>query len=336
MVPALLYLYIVVIDPYDNLPLSPNITRFQVSGTNRSFKPSVARRPQYDSIVVGSSSSMLLHPARLSDAFNAHFANLAMPAASPYEQLRLLKLFHDKHPAPRNILIGLDDFWCETRTLPKQLGANVGQPTYDWLYDDDRWNDWPGLNSQVLKYTQRQLKAMLDPDQEPAARDGYYNFTAANYGSYDLNRARTKIYGQPQPVPRPQSFNTEATQSAGGQERLFPEVERLGESLAALPPETVKLVLLPPYHWYRQFQWGMESRQRLAACKHRIASLGECLDNYQVLDFMRLSPITVEDSHYWDGEHYNNEIAKSLEMMITDAVLRGRTRGDYYSYLWPS
>ncbi len=332
MFPALLYLYIVVVDPYDNLPMSPNWIRFQVSGTNRSFKPSLARRPQYDSAVIGSSSTMLLHPGRLGKTFKANLATLAMPAASPYEQIRLLELFHRHHPAPRFILVGLDDFWCEVNSVPKQLGANVGQPMRDWLYDDNQWNNWPPLNSQVLKYTQRQLKALMNPDQDPAAYDGYYNFTVENYGSYDLNRARTKIYGQPKPVPRPQSFKTVNPDSAGRRERLFPDVERLSDSLASLPLETVKMVVLPPYHWYRQFQKGEESLERLADCKRRIGALAERLDNFHVLDFMRLSPITLEDSHYWDGEHYNNKIARSLELMITDAVLHGRTKDDYYHY----
>ena len=332
---ALSYLFIIIIDPFDNLLLSPDLKRVQVKGIDRDFKPSLARRPQYDSVVIGSSSSMLLHPGRLSKAFGARFTTLAMPAASPYEQDRLLALFHRHHPAPRYVIMGVDRFWCELKSVPKQIGYTVGQPMRDWLYDENRWNNWPGLTSKMLKYTRRQVQSLLDPNPDPSARDGYYNFTVEDYGSYDLNRARNNIYGQQQPILRPKHFKLVNLDTVSGQGSMFPEVERLGNRLAALPSETVKLVLFPPYHWYRLFQMGKDSQYRLAECKLRIAALGERLDNYHVLDFMRLSPISIEDSHYWDREHYNTEIAKSMEIMISDAVLRGRRLDDYYTYLWP-
>ena len=332
---GLTYLFIIVIDPFDNLPLSPDLTRVQVKGSDRDFKPTLARRPQYDSVVIGSSSTMLLHPGRLSEVFDAHFTTLSMPSASPYEQNRLLTLFQHHHPAPRYVLIGVDHFWCEQESLPKQMGFTVGQPMRDWLYDENRWNNWPGLTSKMLKYTRRQVQSLLGSDQDPAAHEGYYNFTVEDYGSYDLNRALKHIYGQQQPIPRLEDFNPEQMDFVSGQEWVFPEVERLSERLATLPLETVKLVILPPYHWYRLFQMDEESLNRLAACKHSIAALGEQLDNYHVLDFMRLSPISIEDSNYWDSQHYNIEVAKSLEIMMADAVLRQRRMDNYYTYLWP-
>ena len=334
MVLSLLYLFIIVVDPFDNLPLSPNFMRVQVKGIDRDFKPSLARRPQYDSVIIGSSSSMLLHPGHLNEAFDAHFVTLSMPAASPYEQSRLLALFHHHHPAPRYVLMGVDHFWCGKKPVPKQFGFTVGQPMRDWMYDENRWNNWPSLNSQMLKYSRRQVQSLLNPNLEPAARDGYYNFTAEGHAPYDLDRQRLHIYGQQQPIPLPEHFKPEELDSVSRQEEIFPDVERLGKHLTSLPPETVKLVVFPPYHWYRMFQMDKESLKRLAECKRRIAGLGERLDNFHALDFMRLSPITLEDSNYWDAEHYNTETAKSLEIMMSDAVLRGQRLNDYYTYLW--
>ena len=332
--PALLYLFIIVVDPFDNLPLSPDWARAQVKGIDRDFKPSLARRPQYDSVVIGSSSSMLLHPGRLGEAFDARFTTLAMPAASPYEQSRLLALFLRHHPAPRYVLMGVDHFWCGQKPVPKQFGFTVGQPMRDSMYDENNWNDWPGLNSQMLKYTRRQVKSLLDPNREPGVLDGYYNFTVENYGPYELSRARINIYGQKQPVLRPKHFKLVDLDPVSMQGLVFPEVERLGEHLVKLPSETVKLVLFPPYHWFHLFQMDKDSQARLSECKRRISALGERLDNFHVLDFMRLSPITLEDSNYWDNEHYNTEIAKSLEIMMSDAVLHGKRRDDYFAYLW--
>ena len=332
---TLIYLFIIVIDPLDNLPLSPDFTRVQVKRSDRDFKPTLARRPQYDSVVIGTSSSMLLHPWRLSEVFDAHFTTLAMPLASPYEQDRLLDLFQLHHPAPRYVLMGVDYFWCEQKSLPKQMGFTVGQPTRDWLYDENHWNNWPSLNSEMLKYSRRQVQSLLGSGRDSAAHDGYFDFTVDDYGPYDMNRALVHIYGQQQPIPRPESFTPEEMDSVSGQERKFPEVERLGELMASLPTETIKLVVFPPYHWYRLFQMNEDSLQGLTSCKHRIAELGEQLENYYVLDFMRLSPVSLKDSNYWDSQHYNTEVAKSLEAMMADAVLYGRRLDDYYTYLWP-
>ena len=333
---GLLYLFILIliIDPFDNFPLSPDWTRIQVSGSERFYKPALARRPEYNGIVLGSSSIMLLHPERLNKAFDARFATLAMPAASPYEQRRLLALYQRHHLAPRYIIMGIDHYWCEEKPLPKQMGANVGQPMLDWLYDENRWNDWPSLNSQVLKYARRQLEALMKP-REAGTHDGYYEFTTKDYGGYDLDRARQYIYGDQTPLPRPEQFEEILTDTFDEQGRAFPEIELLGKNLAGLPEETAKLVVFPPYHWYRVLKMGGEYQQRLAECKARVAKLGEQLENFYVLDFMRLSPITLEDSHYWDREHYNTGIAQALERYIADAVLKGRRQDDYFNYLWP-
>ena len=331
---GLLYLFILIIDPFDNFPLSPDWTRIQVFGSFRFYKPALARRPEYDGIVLGSSSIMLLNPARLNEAFDARFATLAMPAASPYEQRRLLALYQRHHSDPRYIIMGIDHYWCEGQPLPKQMGANVGQPMPDWLYDENRWNDWPGLNSQVLKYARRQLEALMKP-REAGAHDGYYEFTTKDYGVYDLDRARQYIYGDQTPLPRPEQFEEILTDTYDEQGGPFPEIDRLADSLASLPPGTAKLVVFPPYHWYRVLKMDSEYQHRLAECKARVAKIGEQLENFYVLDFMRLSPITLEDSHYWDHDHYNTAIAQALENYIADAVLKGRRQDDYFTYLWP-
>ncbi len=332
---SLTYLFIIIIDPFDNLPLSPNFKRVQVKRSERDFKPALARRPQYDSVVIGTSTAMLLHPERLSEVFNAHFTTLTMPLASPYEQDRLLALFQLYHPAPRYVIMGVDYFWCEQKSLPKQMGFTVGQPMRDWMYDENRWNNWPSLNSNMLKYSRRQLQKLLGSGLDSAAYDGYYDFTVDDYGPYDQNRALVHIYGQQQPIPRPGDFNPERLDAMSKQKQAYPEVDRLNKLLATLPTETVKLLVFPPYHWYRLFQMNKDTLQSLASCKHRIAELGEQLENYYVLDFMRLSSISLKDSHYWDSQHYNTEIAKSLEMMMSNAVLHGRRQDDYFTYLWP-
>src|ERR1700761_3211119 len=86
---ALVYLFIVVVDPWGMLPLSPPFPRVPVSTNARYAFPALAISPRFDAVVVGTSTSRLLPPALLDPLFHARFANLAMNAATPYEQTRL-------------------------------------------------------------------------------------------------------------------------------------------------------------------------------------------------------------------------------------------------------
>jgi hypothetical protein len=333
VIPAVLYLFIAVVDPYDNLPVSPNWARLQVTGTHRFYKPSVARRPEYDGVVIGASTSMMLHPGRLGKALDARFANLAMPAASPFEQLRLLQLFHAHHPSPRFVLLGLDRIWCDTDGTPKQIGANVGRPDPVWLYDENYWNDWPGLSPEALKHARRQARALLNADEDPAAYDGYYNFTIKSYGPYDLQRARKHIYGGLHPLPRPQDAPPLEIDPETLQGWAFPDLVRLQEALERLPVETVKLVFFTPFHWYQQAQPGTREQAEMTECKRRVAAIGAWVRNYFALDFMRRTPITLIDSNYWDGMHFTTEIAQSVEGMLANVIKGGRGDNENYTYL---
>ena len=55
----------------------------------------------------------LLDPQLLSRRLGARFVNLAMNAATPWEQLQLAGLFRSHVAVPRRIIWGLDTTWCE-------------------------------------------------------------------------------------------------------------------------------------------------------------------------------------------------------------------------------
>ncbi len=333
LIPLALYLFIVIVDPFDNLPLSPDWTRVQVTGTERYFKPSLARRPRYDSVLVGASTSMLLHTGRLNAAFGRRFTTLSMPAASPFEQMRLLKLFHKHHPDLRMAMVAIDPVWCMPSGAPKQLGANVGQRDPVWLYDENHWNDWPRLGSQELKYARRQAKAMLQRDHDPAAVDGYYNFTEQDYGAYDFQRAMRHLYNGRKPIPRPLPVPPLELDPAELASWEFPDLQKLHGILAGLPADSTKILLFTPIHWYAQAQPGTQLYAELEECKRRVAAFARDVPQLYAIDFMLRSPITLTDSNYWDGLHFKTEIADYLVQTL-EAVLRGeRTAGENFRYI---
>ncbi|MCF7970117.1 MAG: hypothetical protein K9L22_02995 [Methylococcaceae bacterium] len=308
----LIYGAILLIDPFDNLQFSFDLKRVQVSGTDRFFKPSVARRRIYDSVIIGSSTVMLIHPHRLGELMSAKFATLAMPAASPFEQLRLLKLFTQHHPKTNYVLIGLDHIWCSTDTLPKLIGFNAGNRIPDELYDENIWNNWPAFSGTTIKYTKRQWKALYDTNQDSAGHDGYYDFTA-KYSVYDLNSAQAKLYYGLNPIPE---FNAVMRKPGLALEeklsRDYPALRDLNKALKALPNETIKILVFVPFHWYEQSR----TFSQFSECKNRVLVNQKQIENLHIIDFMKYSEITLTDTNFWDPIHFTKDIAMQVEHSI--------------------
>ncbi|MDQ2802600.1 MAG: hypothetical protein M3Y41_07915, partial [Pseudomonadota bacterium] len=107
----MLYAFLVLVDPFDTLPLSPSATRWPVATNARFSFPALARSARFDSVVIGTSTSRLLRPVALDPAFDAHFANLAVNDATVFEQARLLDVFRRAHQMPRVVALGLDVRW---------------------------------------------------------------------------------------------------------------------------------------------------------------------------------------------------------------------------------
>jgi hypothetical protein len=101
-------------------------------GDQRTLRfPALARSDRFDSAVFGTSTSRLLRPVVLNAAFGARFVNLAMNAATAYEQTRLMAVFRRAHPEAHQVLVGLDLAYCrpglpELKFTPRPFPA--------WMY----------------------------------------------------------------------------------------------------------------------------------------------------------------------------------------------------------
>ncbi len=325
---SIIYITIVMIDPFDNLPVSPELNRVQVSGSDRFFKPSVARRPNYDSAIIGTSSVMLINPERLGKKLDAKFATLAMPAASAFEQLRLLKLFAKHHSKIRQVFVGVDHAWCKQDRTEQLLGANIGNRIPDELYDENHWNNWPRLSGTMIKYTKRQWKALHDDMQEPAGHDGFFDFTR-EYPPYDLRHVQSKLYKNQNPLPKPGSVIFPEISEDKRRTWIFPDLMDLQRSLSSLPTETKKVLIFVPFHWYEQSR----SFSTFEECKKRVIEWDGQVENLYVIDFMRNSDITLEDNNYWDPIHFVRKIAENIESVVAETLKGNRISGKDYNYL---
>ena len=57
----------------------------------------------------------------------------------------------------------------------------------------------------------------------------------------------------------------------------------------------------------------------VAACKERVVSLATA-HGAKVIDWLIASPITTEDSNYWDPMHFRVGVARQVERGLIDAV----------------
>ena len=317
---ALLYAAIVVIDPYDTLWFSPPFERAPITTNQRFSYPAIARKARFDSVVIGTSTSRLLRPAKLEEVLGGRFANLSLNSGTAYEQSRIFELFARHHPKARTAIFGIDVVWCETGETYTRF---TPRPFPPWLYDEDPWNDLLHLfNLPSMEQAGRQAAFLMGLRAQKYARNGYANVLPTGV-AYDLARVRQKIYGEAGPRRKapvsPPVVLSEAERTAWN----FPTHPLLREMLAALPEATRKIVVFVPYHQINQPAPGSRQAAFWRECKRRLTEIAEGFANAHVLDFMIRSKITLHDENYWDRLHTTVEVAD----WVSDLIARGVRTG---------
>lgn len=188
---VLLVAFILLMNPYGNLP-SVLFSEHVISDINQRFQyPALIRSKRYDSIVIGASDSRLLHPKALERVFGGRFANLAMNAGLAYEQYRIADLFIREVEHRRTLLVGVDHVWCDA-DADKERVTFRGFP--EWMYDADWRNDLPYmLNAKALEISGRRFAQSLGL-KEARFIDGYEVFTPPE-SAYDPIKVRLKLWG---------------------------------------------------------------------------------------------------------------------------------------------
>ena len=275
--------------------------------------PALASAPGVDSVVIGSSSSRLLRPAVLDTLFGGHFANLAMNAATAWEQSQMLGLFARTHPVVRTVIIGLDSVWCAE--APQRTS---GRPFPEWMY---RRSHWGGYREMMTLYAVQeaasQLWTMLGFKRSRYGRDGYTNFLPPE-AAYDPVRVGLAFarFGVPPNVP------------AGHGPRGLPALPMLAEGLRGLPVGARKILFFTPTHVALQGEPGSDFAANFAACKAEVKAIAGAVPNTMVVDFLLPSPITTTDrANYWDPVHYRVPIADRI-MADLAAAAAGRVTAD--------
>lgn len=303
---ALLFAFIVAVDPY-GIFASPHRAPSPIMDLNQRFMyPQIVRSGRYDSAVFGTSTLRLLDPDELSRLFGGRFANLAMNAATPWEQAQMASLFLRTVPAPKTLIFGLDSTWCEPDADRKKLTFRAFPP---WLYDDAGWRDIRHeLDLKSFEIALRTASARLGLARARLPENGFEIFTPPEE-HYDAARARAHIWGGAAPHDgSPVSEPVDAAARAGWH---YPALPWLDGILADVPAGTRIVLLFPPVHIAQQPRPGSVAAAREADCKDAIRALAE-RRGATLVDFRLKSPVTADDNNYWDGLHYRLPIAARI------------------------
>lgn len=315
---AIVYAFVVIVDPFDTLPLSPGFDRAPVASNARFAFPALARSDRFDSALFGTSTSRLLRPATLDPLFGSRMANLSMNDATVHEQLRLMRVFLRAHPHPRVIMLGMDVRWCVTGP---DYQVYTPRPMPEWMYEDNLWVGYREMLNLYAIETAGQLFGILTGIKaETYGRDGYTRFVPPD-AAYDREKVARNLRAAGPSIPP-------GTRSGPPETWRYPALDDLRALLADVPGETRVVLFFVPYHRVLQVSPEQEGASVWAECKRRAAALAASAPGWVAVDFMRPSGITTEDDHYWDALHFTTGIADRLAVGLAGAV-RGERSGDY-------
>ena len=316
------YLFILLIDPYGVVPFSFPFER-PLTSSQRQMYPQILRTGRYDSVVVGTSTARLLDPIALGRVLGGHFASFAMPSMTAGEQVQVIDYFRRTVAAPKAVLIGLDHEWCD-----RNRNADDREREFpSWAYDENRWNDFLYLlNNPTLEVAGRTVGRRLGVMPEKLREDGFEVFVPPE-SVYDLARAQYNIWGPkgPHPLgPAPPPLElSEAERNA----LMFVTLRWLDASLADLPGATKKLLVFTPVHANAMPARGSYREAMETECKARVAAIAR-RRGAVLVDWRIVSPLTTEDSNFWDAAHYRLPIAYRLIDDLGHIVDQGRESPD--------
>ncbi len=323
------YLFVLVVDPYGIIPISFSKDRGFATDP-RFFLPNLAKRPQFDSAIIGTSTVRLLNPKDLNPLLNGRFVNLALNAAFLFEQEAILDVFLRHHSQPKFVIFGVDHVNFFNGDNYAQFIGGVPENFPVWLYDESFFNDLLPYNWRSIQHAVKQLRSITGMNPFKYRSDGYEDFTKRH--PYDIDRVRNIIYGSstPQakvPVQPPVIKTPELLKTF-----QFPAVRHLDRMLGRLPDATLKIVIIPPFHHFHQATPGSTDDIKWEEFKRHVVDATCRYENSILIDYMIKSPITTADENFLDQIHYTVPVAKKIARSIAREVVSQTISPNYLRY----
>jgi hypothetical protein len=312
---AIPFSLVLLADPYGVSPVRAVSPEIVVPTQRRFIVADIIRSGRYDSFIVGTSTVNSIDPARLEAAFGGRFANVAVHGATPYEQMRVLALVLRQKPAPRMVILGLDDIWC---TEPARYHPQVQFP--EWLFEDSRLGYFTHLlNWRAVELARRKLEIAWVAPKKRVAPNGFNDDLPAD-ATWSLEKA----------MPRLTADVERAAASIGASSNLpaaFPAVSLLKAALSQMTGATQLLVVLMPTYLPRE-----ATQIASDACKSLIADVVRTRGG-AALDFMLPSAWTRNASNFWDRLHFRQAIAEDLPRQMREGLDGHQSQEGFYRKL---
>ncbi|MCJ2032262.1 hypothetical protein MKK50_23130 [Methylobacterium sp. J-043] len=300
-----------LIDPYD----SGRSTLFSAGAVRpqgpRTAAASRGRDPAFAAAVFGNSHIQLIEPARLTAATGIPFVQLSVPGTGPGEQLALLGWFLRHHPAPKAVILSVDDAWCTgDPALPSD------RPFPFWLYSSDPLSYLRGLlRVSVAQEVAGRIGWLVGARAKRAVADGWWDYELdyLRFGALDDERARA---ARETPIP-----DAVAPGRAGPD---FPAADRLATALAALTAETAVVMVFPPVYAAGLPRPGTPRAHAEAACRNAVAAALQRHGRSALIDARRERPALHDPGLFFDQTHYRHALARPLADEIAAALVRLR------------
>lgn len=301
----LIWLFIIIIDPWGILPLSPPLHRIPISTNARYSFPALAIHQQFDSAIIGTSTSRPLQPQLLNKPLDAHFVNLSMNASTPWEQEKIFNLFIKHHPHPKVIIFNTDTIWCFHDP------NHSNRPIPLWMYEGSPWMGYLNMaNQYALQEAANQFLWLIGLKKQRYGSDGYTPLLPVSF-IYDPKKVDDTFA----------KWDKVDNSEPNGRIPTQPALPRLQRMINQLPKETLKIILIPPFSAEFYGNPGRWTDISWKACKANLTHLTQTAPNTIAIDFAFPNHITQQRNSFWDPIHYRPLTARTVMNGIIQAVL---------------
>src|SRR5262249_16126067 len=296
---AVIYLLILILDPYDNGRITHNIVFGVVDENPRTASASRGRDPHFDSVVIGNSRGQLLDPKRLSDGTGLSFVQLTVPGAGPQEQLTLLRWFIHHHRRIGAVLLVADQTWCTQNLVPP------AHPFPFWLYSESAFEySMHVLDAKALDLAWRRTLLWLGL-RTRSRPDGYWDYEAGRTWAF-----------RPE---APTNFSPAPTR--GQNPKIsFPEIELLWSTLNNLDSDVPLAIVMPPVFFTELPAHDDPNADLIAQCKGALEKIATQRPRGAFLDFEADGEIARNPENFMDEVHYRAPIARLIEARVASAL----------------
>jgi hypothetical protein len=332
---AVVYVFIILVDPYDSgrffslglrglydgpqgadkvsgdvrpgAATSASAAAFgNTDESQRTGNVALGRSERFNAAIFGNSHGQLLSPQRLSGATGLNFVQLTVPGANVREQIAMMHWFIRHHAEIGALVLTLDERWCVTDpALP------LRSPFPFWLYSDS--NVVYLANALSMRTLRDGLRRVASAFGRPAAVD------PAGYSDYEAGKAWSFKPGKPAPA---EGFPARDDRPFA-REPDFPGLILLDALLDEVPAKTPVVIVLPPQFYTQLPPAGTGGARFRDYCKWQIALRAERGAGGAFIDFLVDSDMTRNPENFMDAEHYRSNIAQTIEADIA-ATLKGR------------